>query len=81
MATPPVLWQYNVSNFNEKVRWALDYKAIAHVRRSLVPNMPRALLFSVRGTLPVLELVDFFDEHPGHDFVAPRSTSSVTIQI
>jgi glutathione S-transferase len=54
--TPPVLWQYNFSNFNEKVRWALDYKGIAHVRRSLLPNMPRALLFSVRGTLPVLDL-------------------------
>jgi glutathione S-transferase len=50
------LWQYNFSNFNEKVRWALDYKGVAHVRRSLLPNMPRALLFSVRGTLPVLDL-------------------------
>jgi glutathione S-transferase len=58
VATPPVLWQYNFSNFNEKVRWALDYKAVAHVRRSLLPNMPRALLFSVRGTLPALDLDD-----------------------
>ncbi len=54
--TLPVLWQYNFSNFNEKVRWALDYKGVAHVRRSLLPNMPRALLFSMRGTLPVLDL-------------------------
>lgn len=53
---PPVLWQYNFSNFNEKVRWALDYKGLAHSRRSLLPNMPRALLFSYRGTLPVLDL-------------------------
>ena len=53
---PPVLWQYNFSNFNEKVRWALDYKGIAHVRRSLLPNTPRAALFSLRGTLPVLDL-------------------------
>jgi glutathione S-transferase len=53
---PPVLWQYNFSNFNEKVRWALDYKGVAHVRRSLLPNTPRALLFSLRGTLPVLDL-------------------------
>ena len=52
----PVLWQYNFSNFNEKARWALDYKRIAHVRRSLLPNSPRAMLFSVRGTLPVLDL-------------------------
>ena len=53
---PPVLWQYNFSNFNEKARWALDYKGIAHVRRSLLPNTPRAMLFSLRGTLPVLDL-------------------------
>jgi glutathione S-transferase len=56
--TPPVLWQYNFSNFNEKVRWALDYKGVAHVRRSLLPMEPRALLLSLRGTLPVLDLDD-----------------------
>ena len=56
MATPPVLWQYNFSNFNEKARWALDHKGVSHVRRSLLPNMPRALMFSLRGTLPVLDL-------------------------
>jgi glutathione S-transferase len=54
--TRPVLWQYNFSNFNEKVRWALDFKRIAHVRNSLLPGAPRAMLFSLRGTLPVLEL-------------------------
>jgi glutathione S-transferase len=54
--TRPVLWQYNFSNFNEKARWALDYKGIPHERRSLLPNMPRALWFSMRGTLPVLDL-------------------------
>jgi glutathione S-transferase len=52
----PVLWQYNFSNFNEKVRWALDFKRIPHVRRSLVPGFPRAMIFSRRGTLPVLDL-------------------------
>jgi glutathione S-transferase len=54
--TPPVLWQYNFSNFNEKARWALDFKGIPHTRRSLLPAGPRAMLFSVRGTLPVLDL-------------------------
>jgi glutathione S-transferase len=53
---PPVLWQYNFSNFNEKARWALDFKGIPHVRRSLLPLGPRAMLFSLRGTLPVLDL-------------------------
>jgi glutathione S-transferase len=52
----PVLWQYNFSNFNEKARWALDFKRVAHVRRSLLPGGPRAMAFSRRGTLPVLDL-------------------------
>jgi glutathione S-transferase len=52
----PVLWQYNFSNFNEKARWALDFKRIPHVRRSLLPSGLRAMLFSLRGTLPVLDI-------------------------
>lgn len=52
----PQLWQYSFSNFNEKVRWALDFKGIAHRRRSLLPGGPRAMAFSRRGTLPVLDL-------------------------
>lgn len=56
MARPPVLWQYDFSNYNEKARWALDFKGIPHVRRSLVPGQPRALAFSLTGTLPVLDL-------------------------
>jgi glutathione S-transferase len=51
-----VLWQYNFSNFNEKARWALDFKRVPHVRRSLLPAAPRAMAFSLRGTLPVLDL-------------------------
>ena len=52
----PHLWQYNFSNFNEKARWALDFKSIPHTRKSLLPGGPRALAFSARGTLPVLDL-------------------------
>jgi len=52
----PILWQYNFSNFNEKARWALDFKSVAHVRRSLLPGLPRAMAFSLRGTLPVLDI-------------------------
>ncbi|HKJ35510.1 MAG TPA: glutathione S-transferase family protein [Solirubrobacterales bacterium] len=56
MPRPPRLWQYNFSNYNEKARWALDYKRIAHVRRTVAPVEPRAMAFSLRGTLPVLDL-------------------------
>jgi glutathione S-transferase len=52
----PALWQYNFSNFNEKARWALDYKRVPHVRHSMPPGSPRALWFSMRGTVPVLDL-------------------------
>jgi len=34
----PVLWQLEISHYNEKVRWALDYKRIPHIRRSLLPG-------------------------------------------
>ncbi len=54
----PVLWQYNFSNFNEKARWALDFKGVPHVRRSLLPGGARAMAFSLRGTLPVLDIDD-----------------------
>jgi glutathione S-transferase len=54
----PVLWQFAFSHFNEKVRWALDYKGIPHVRRSVplgvhLPIMRR--LTGQTGT-PVLVL-------------------------
>jgi len=34
----PVLWQFTHSHFNEKARWALDFKHIRHERRSLLPG-------------------------------------------
>jgi len=34
----PVLRQLEISHYNEKVRWALDYKRIPHIRRSLLPG-------------------------------------------
>lgn len=35
----PVLWQLELSHYNEKVRWALDHKRIPHVRRALLPGV------------------------------------------
>jgi glutathione S-transferase len=34
----PVLWHIPFSHYSEKVRWALDYKGIAHRRRVLGSN-------------------------------------------
>ncbi|MFL5898248.1 MAG: glutathione S-transferase family protein [Solirubrobacterales bacterium] len=56
----PVLWQIDISHYAEKVRWALDYKGIDHIRRSPLPgtHIPIAL-FLTRGaqpTVPVLQM-------------------------
>jgi glutathione S-transferase len=56
----PVLWQLKVSHYNEKARWALDYKGIPHQRRSVDadgshPKIARNLTGG-SSTFPVLEL-------------------------
>ena len=57
MATP-VLYHIQVSHYNEKVRWALDYKGIPHVRKAPPPMFHTAWAFAMtRGaTFPVLKL-------------------------
>ena len=56
----PVLWHLKVSHYNEKARWALDYKQIRHIRRALTPGRHRAVAERLTGrrtsTLPVLLL-------------------------
>ena len=55
----PVLWHIKVSNFNEKARWALDYKGIRHIRRDPLPgaHMLVALALTRRvATFPVLQI-------------------------
>jgi len=52
-----VLWHFPVSHFNEKVRWALDWKRIPHRRRALGPDyLWRAWWATGRAQLPVLFL-------------------------
>ena len=54
----PRLWHFRISHFNEKVRWALDYKGWPHVRQSLVPgfHVPKARGLTGQNQLPILEL-------------------------
>jgi glutathione S-transferase len=54
----PVLWHLKVSNYNEKARWALDYKGVPHVRRAAVPGRHTAVARKLTGgnTFPVLVL-------------------------
>jgi glutathione S-transferase len=58
MSERPVLWQFTASHFNEKARWALDWKGIAYERRSLLPalHVARVLLLSGQRSVPVLVL-------------------------
>jgi glutathione S-transferase len=59
-AALPVLWHLKVSNFNEKARFALDYKRIAHLRRAIPPGRhrltARRLTHGKSNTFPVLTL-------------------------
>jgi glutathione S-transferase len=54
----PVLWHLKVSHYNEKARWALDYKGVPHVRRAPMPGRHAAIAKRLSGgtTFPVLEL-------------------------
>ena len=55
----PVLWHIEISHYNEKARWALDYKGVPHRRRAPMPGLlhiPHAFRLSRRFTFPVLQL-------------------------
>ena len=58
-SSTPVLWQIKVSHYNEKARWALDYKRVPHKRRAPLPlfgSTPAALLMTGRPTFPIVRL-------------------------
>jgi len=53
----PVLWHFPGSHYNEKVRWALDWKGIPHRRVALGPSyLPRAWWRTGHAHLPILIL-------------------------
>ncbi len=56
----PVLHQFLYSHFNEKARWALDFKGIPHQRRSYLPGPHRPAMqkLSGQGQTPVLSIGD-----------------------
>lgn len=55
-----VLWHIELSHYNEKARWALDYKGITHELRTPLPGLHRARALALtRGKhqrLPILDL-------------------------
>lgn len=53
----PLLWHFPISHYNEKVRWALDWKRVPHRRVVLSASyLWRAWRATGRATLPVLHL-------------------------
>ena len=50
------LWHLDVSHYNEKARWALDYKRVPHRRRAVPPGVHFALALGMARqlTLPVV---------------------------
>lgn len=50
------LFQFDASHYNEKARWALDYKRVPHARRTLLPGPHRltALRLSGQPQVPFL---------------------------
>jgi glutathione S-transferase len=53
----PVLWHLEISHYNEKARWALDYKGVAHERRAVTPGLQQLTARRLRAgrTVPILE--------------------------
>jgi glutathione S-transferase len=56
----PTLIQLDISHFSEKVRWALDFKQVPHIRRSPLPGSHIPISFALtRGKsvyLPLLQM-------------------------
>src|SRR4051794_21638746 len=54
----PVLWHLEISHYSEKVRWALDYKSLAHVRRAVTPGLQELTARRLRAgrTVPIMEI-------------------------
>ena len=59
-ASRPTLWQIDISHYSEKVRWALEYKGVDHIRRTPLPgtHIPIALVLTrgAQPTVPVLTI-------------------------
>jgi glutathione S-transferase len=83
----PLLWHIPLSHYSEKVRWALDYKGIAHRRRVLGPDyLIRVWRATGQGKLPVLwlggravadstRIIAALEEHYPEPALYPRDTA------
>ena len=53
-----VLWHFRFSHYNEKARWALDWKGVPHVRRAVAPGPHAQQMLELSGqqAVPVMEI-------------------------
>jgi glutathione S-transferase len=58
----PVLWHIEVSHYNEKVRWALDYKGVSHTRRAPLPGVLHPVVALAKSGKPFLPILDLEGE-------------------
>ena len=58
MIDTPELWQFTGSHYNEKARWAPDFKRVPHIRHSLIPGFHVPVVKRITGKthVPVLKL-------------------------
>lgn len=58
MTNLPTLWHFRVSHYNEKARWALDWKRLPHRRRAVLPGPHLPVIWWQTGQkqVPVLQL-------------------------
>ncbi len=58
MVDLPTLWHFRLSHYNEKARWALDWKRLPHRRRALLPgpHLPVVWWMTGQKAVPVLWL-------------------------
>jgi glutathione S-transferase len=54
----PVLWHIEISHYNEKARWALGYKGVAHRRRAPLPGSHMLVAYALTReiTFPILQI-------------------------
>jgi glutathione S-transferase len=54
----PTLWHFRLSHYNEKARWALDWKRLPHRRQAVIPGPHVPVIWWLTGQteVPVLRL-------------------------
>ena len=52
-----VLYHFPISHYSEKIRWALDYKGIAHTKKTLMPGLhiKKMVKYTGQSSVPVLK--------------------------